>query len=123
MCDACEKRKVRCSICNLPITNNYLKTKDGRYICPFEKNRVILNQKAGIQLFNQVVKSVNQITQNRMRLRSRTLNIQLFDVDYWNSGRVENMKRKGFSQSRGSGGGMSHSVGLLLSSTRYPSGN
>lgn len=113
ICTNCVKRKENCSICGLPIMSNYLKTKDGRYICPFEKNRVVVNPQAAKQLFNQVVATIQQITGNRMRLRSKAPDVQLFDVDYWNTDKAAGMRRNGFAQSRRTGSAFTHNIILL----------
>ena len=113
ICTNCITRKEHCNVCGLPIMSNYLKTKDGRYICPFDKSRVIVNQKAAQKLFNQVVTTVQQVTGNRMRLRSQPTNLQLFDVDYWNSGKAAGMRRYGFAQSRRNGRTFTYNIILL----------
>ncbi|MBG85918.1 MAG: hypothetical protein CMO80_03335 [Verrucomicrobiales bacterium] len=44
ICTNCGQRKIQCDLCGLPIKDNHLKTGDGRYICQFERNTVIVNE-------------------------------------------------------------------------------
>lgn len=111
ICSECVKRDVRCDICSLPIRDNYLKTRDGRFICKFEKDEVVVDEKEAKLLFGQAVKSLFYISRNTMRLRGPAPDVRLFDIDYWNSG--SSMRRGGFSQTRQVGNRYTHNVVLL----------
>lgn len=111
ICPACVKRDVKCDICSLPILDKYLKTKDGRYICKFEKDDVVVDDKQAKLIFDRAVERVLYLSRNQMKLRGPAPNVKLFDIDYWNQG--SNMRRGGFSQTRQVGRQYTHNVILL----------
>jgi len=111
ICRDCVKLDVKCDICGLPIKADYLKTKDGRFICKFGKDDVVVNEREAILIYNQAVSSVLYVSGNAMALRGPKPDVRLFDIDYWNSG--QSMRRGGFSQSRIAGRRITHNVILL----------
>jgi hypothetical protein len=111
ICPECKQRELRCDHCGLPIIDNYLKTRDGRYICKFEKDDVVVDEKQAKLLFDQAVKSLLYISGNVMRLRGPAPDVRLFDIDYWNND--SSMRRGGFSQTRQAGTRYTHNVVLL----------
>jgi hypothetical protein len=110
-CAECKARPERCDHCGLPILNDFLKTKDGRYICKFEKDEVVVDEQQAKLIFNQSVKSVLYLTRNVMRLKGPAPDVRLFDIDYWNEN--SSMRRGGFSQTRQVGNNFTHNVILL----------
>lgn len=111
ICPACVKRDIKCDICSLPILDKYLKTKDGRFICKFEKDDVVVDDKQAKLIFDRAVERVLYLSRNQMKLRGPAPNVKLFDIDYWNQG--SNMRRGGFSQTRQVGRQYTHNVILL----------
>lgn len=111
ICQDCYRRDLRCDICSLPILDNYLKTRDGRFICKFEKDDVVVDEKQAQLIFRQSVQSLLYVTRDGMRLRGPAPDVRLFDIDYWNSG--SSMRRGGFSQTRQVGDRYTHNVILL----------
>ncbi len=111
ICPDCVKRDIKCDICSLPIRDNYLKTKDGRYICKFEKDDVVVDEKQANVIFDRAVDRVLYISRRQMKLRGPKPGVKLFDIDYWNQG--SNMRRGGFSQTRQVGNRYTHNVILL----------
>ncbi len=111
ICPVCIKREIKCDICGLPIKDNYLKTKDGRFICKFEKDDVVVDERAALTIFDSTVRSVLHVSRQAMKLRGPKPDVKLFDIDYWNSG--NNLRRGGFSQSRMAGSRITHNVILL----------
>ena len=111
ICPECKQREERCDVCSLPILKDFLKTRDGRYICKFEKDDVVVDERQAKMMFNQSVKSLLFITRNMMRLRGPAPDVRLFDIDYWNDG--SSMRRGGFSQTRQVGSRYTHNVILL----------
>jgi len=111
ICPDCAKRDLRCDVCSLPILKDFLKTRDGRYICRFEKDDVVVEEKQAQIIFRQSVQSLLYLTRQAMRLRGPEPDVRLFDIDYWNSG--SSMRRGGFSQTRQVGDRYTHNVILL----------
>lgn len=111
ICRDCVKLDLKCDICGLPIKSGFLKTKDGRYICKFEKDDVVVNEREAKLIFDQAVSSVLYVSRNGMKLRGPAPDVRLFDIDYWNSGQT--LRRGGFSQSRIVGRRITHNVILL----------
>lgn len=111
ICKECVNREIKCDICSLPIKDNYLKTTDGRYICKFEKDDVVVDERQAKMFFKQAVQSVMYVSRRAMKLRGPAPEVKLFDIDYWNSG--NNMRRGGFSQTRVAGSRFTHNVILL----------
>jgi len=113
ICRDCVKLDAKCDICGLPVLKNYLKTRDGRFICQFEKDEVVVNEREAQVLFKSAMQSVVYLSGDIMRLRGPAPDVKLFDIDYWNSGSGSNMRRGGFSQSRIVGSRITHNVILL----------
>lgn len=113
ICRDCVNLDIKCDICGLPIKKDYLKTRDGRFICSFDKNDVVVNEREAIGLFKTAVQSVLHVSAGGMRLRGPEPDVKLFDIDYWNSDNGSGMRRGGFSQSRIAGSRITHNVILL----------
>ncbi|MGB0581560.1 MAG: protein DA1 [Limisphaerales bacterium] len=111
ICRDCVRLDLKCDICGLPIKADYLKTKDGRYICKFEKDDVVVDEKEAMMIYDQAVSSVLYVSGNAMALRGPKPDVRLFDIDYWNSG--QSLRRGGFSQSRIAGRRITHNIILL----------
>jgi len=122
LCDDCEKIKDRCSICGLPIRENdgHIKTGDGRFICKFDKNDVILTQDQARDLFQKVREDIVDLYGPQFALKNQEVTVNLFDVDYWSEKEHSGGLHKfGFSSSRPSGGGgWTHEVIMLSGRTR-----
>lgn len=110
ICRECVKLELKCSICSLPIKADYVKTKDGRYICKFEKDDVVVKEHEAKTIYNSAVRSVLSISRNAMKLRGPAPVVTLIDVPYWSG---KDQRQSGFSQSRIVGSRITHNVILL----------
>lgn len=122
ICDDCEKLPDHCSICGLPVKpgDGCIKTGDGRFICRFDKDNVIMTQDQAKELFEQVRDEVVDLYGSRFFLKNTDVTVNLFDVDYWSEKGHENGLHKfGFASSRPAGnGGWTHEVVMLSGRTR-----
>tara|TARA_Y100001934_G_scaffold254441_1_gene320329 strand:+ start:5260 stop:6309 length:1050 start_codon:yes stop_codon:yes gene_type:complete len=117
LCPDCYRIDTRCDVCQLPIKKDFIKTKDGRYICKFEKDDVVIDEELAKVIFKSAVSSVLYVSSQQMRLRGPYPDVRMFDIDYWNdngSARMPGkMRRGGFSQTRSIGNRYTHNVILL----------
>jgi hypothetical protein len=117
VCEICAELPNRCSLCGLPIKDNFSKTPDGRFICKFDLPNTIKSEAEVQRLFEDVHNGLYRLTAGEMKLKYPNVAVSLFDVDYWNyqNGNPvpETMRRLGFSQSRPTGDTLTHSVVLL----------
>jgi hypothetical protein len=117
LCNDCYRIDIRCDVCQLPIKSDYIQTKDGRYICKYEKDDVVIDEPTAKLLYKSAVDSVLYVSGNRMRLHGPEPDVRLFDIDYWNQTGGERkpnaMRRGGFSQTRSVGNRFTHNVILL----------
>jgi hypothetical protein len=117
VCEICAELPDRCSLCGLPIKDNYGKTHDGRFICKFDLPNTIKSEAEAQRLFDDVHNGLYRLTGGELKLKNTAVAVSLFDIDYWNyrdgNPVPETMRRLGFSQSRPSGEILAHSVVLL----------
>ncbi len=117
VCEICAELPNRCSLCGLPIKDDFTKTPDGRFICKYDLPKTIRSEAEVQRLFEDVHNGLYRMTAGELKLKYSNVAISLFDVDYWNyrdgNPIPENMRRLGFSQSRPTGDTLTHSVVLL----------
>jgi hypothetical protein len=117
ICDDCYKLDRRCSLCGLPIrdSDDYAKTGDGRFICRFDKPRVILDAATAREVFANVRTELIGLFGARFLLNNPEVTVNLFDVDYWSeNGHNDGMHKFGFSNTRKTGTNeFTHEVVLL----------
>lgn len=117
VCEICAELPSRCSLCGLPIKDNFGKTQDGRFICKFDLPNTVQSEAEAQRLFEDVHNGLYRLTGGGLKLKYTAVAVSLFDVDYWNfrdgNPVPETMRRLGFSQSRPTGDTLTHSVILL----------
>ncbi|KAF0174172.1 MAG: Uncharacterized protein FD161_3657 [Limisphaerales bacterium] len=123
ICADCEKLPTHCSVCRLPVKDDYTKTADGRLICKRDLPNVVLAEEDGRKLFTQARADLRELSDGALELRSTQVNVQmLFNLDFADSRNTTNsggaMHRLGFSLSRPQGDGFAHNVVLLSGQTR-----
>ena len=123
ICVDCEKLDTRCSVCGLPVKENFGKTKDGRLLCKTDLPNTVLTEEEGRRLFEQAVSDLDTLSEGLLRLRSPQVNVQmLFHLDFSESraaGKSTSpLHRLGFSMSRPAGNGFTHNVVLLSGQLR-----
>ena len=122
LCNDCAKIQERCSICGLPVKDGdgHLKTGDGRFICRFDKNEVVLTQDQAKDLFEATRDEVVSLYGPQFALKYPEVTVNLFDVDYWSEkGQPGGLHKYGFSHTRKTGDGRcTHEVVLLSGRTR-----
>jgi len=122
ICDECAQIKDRCSICGIPVKDGdgHIKTPDGRFICKFDKDNVILTPDQAQDLFDKVRDDVVDLYGPEFALKYNDVPVKLFDVDYWSEQQGANGLHKfGFSHTRKtSDGHCSHEVVMLSGRTR-----
>lgn len=123
ICIDCEKLETRCSVCGLPVKENFGKTKDGRFLCKTDLPNTVLTEEEGRRLFDQAVTDLDALSEGQLRLRSPQVNVQmLFHLDFTESqasGKSASpLHRLGFSMSRPAGNGFTHNVVLLSGQLR-----
>ena len=123
ICVDCEKLETRCSVCGLPVKENFGKTKDGRFLCKTDLPNTVLTEEEGRRLFDQAVTDLDALSEGQLRLRSPQVNVQmLFHLDFTESqasGKSASpLHRLGFSMSRPAGNGFTHNVVLLSGQLR-----
>ena len=123
ICVDCEKLETRCSVCGLPVKENFGKTKDGRFLCKTDLPNTVLTEEEGRRLFDQAASDLDTLSEGLLRLRSPQVNVQmLFHLDFSESraaGKSTSpLHRLGFSMSRPAGNGFTHNVVLLSGQLR-----
>jgi hypothetical protein len=123
ICVDCEKLETRCSVCGLPVKENFGKTKDGRFLCKTDLPNTVLTEEEGRRLFDQAASDLDTLSEGLLRLRSPQVNVQmLFHLDFSESraaGKSTSpLHRLGFSMSRPVGNGFTHNVVLLSGQLR-----
>ena len=122
ICDDCEKIKDRCSLCGLPVRDGdgHIKTGDGRLICKFDKDDVVMTQDQAKDLFEQTRDEVVDLYGPQFALKNKDVTVNLFDVDYWSEkGRENGLHKYGFASSRpGANGAWTHEIVMLSGRTR-----
>lgn len=121
VCATCEKLPSRCSICRVPVKNNFTKTDDGRYYCQHDAAQVVLDADEGAQLFEQTRGELRDLSHGALALRFPKVNVQLlFHLDFTDTRQNPGgaMHRTGFSMSRPAGEGWAHNVVLLSGQPR-----
>lgn len=123
ICADCEKLPTQCSVCQLPVKDDFTKTADGRLICKRDLPNVVLTEEDGRKLFTQARTELLELSGGALELRSTQVNVQmLFNLDFADSRNTTNsggpMHRLGFSLSRPLGDGFAHNVVLLSGQTR-----
>lgn len=118
ICAECEKIRERCSLCNLPVKDGdgHLKTGDGRFICKFDKNDVVLTLDQAKELFEKTRDDVVDLYGQNFALKYPDATVNLFDVDYWSEkGRTNNLHAFGFSSTRKTADGKCTHAIIMLS--------
>jgi hypothetical protein len=122
ICDDCAKLPDHCSICGLPVKNGdgHIKTADGRLICHFDKEEVLLTADEARDLFAKTREEVADLYGQQFALKYREVTVNVFDVDYWSEkGGANGLHKCGFASTRISGDGeQSHEVVMLSGRTR-----
>ncbi len=115
VCDVCIKIPERCSLCGLPILNDFVKTGDGRFICKFDKTNAVLDLDAAKEVFTDTRRDVVEMYGQSFALLYPEVTVNLFDVDYWSEkGRADGLHKFGFASTRKtSSGECSHEVVML----------
>jgi hypothetical protein len=115
VCDDCMKIEDRCSICGLPVRDDYVQTGDGRFICKFCKSNAVLNVEQARELFTEVRQEVVELYGQGFALQYPDVTVNLFDVDYWSEkGRSDGLHKFGFASTRKTANGRcTHEVALL----------
>lgn len=117
VCEICAELPNRCSLCGLPINDQFGKTSDGRFICKFDLPNTVQSEAEAQRMFQDVHNGLYRLTGGELKLKNTAVAVSLFDIDYWNfkdgNPIPETMRRLGFSQSRPTGEILTHSVVLL----------
>jgi hypothetical protein len=102
ICNDCySNSENRCSICGIPITEGYVQTSDGRYICKFDKPNAVLDVDQARDLFADTRSDLVQVIGSGFALQYPTVTVNMFDVDYWSeTGRDDGLHKFGFAYSR-----------------------
>lgn len=122
ICDDCEKLPDHCSICGLPVKNGdgHIKTADGRLICHFDKEEVVLTAEEARDLFAKTREEVVDLYGQPFALKTSEVTVNVFDVDYWSEkGGANGLHKFGFAATRTAGDGeQTHEVVMLSGRTR-----
>jgi hypothetical protein len=122
VCDDCYPLDSRCHACGLPVKSGGGRSQDGRVFCKFDFPNVVLKQEEARKIYDETVLDLRRVLGSIIDLRFTNVNVQLFDVDYWNhrDGKPVPgvMRRAGFSISTQAGSHYTHTVLLLSGQTR-----
>lgn len=122
ICDECAQIKKRCCRCGLPVRDGFAETPDGRFVCKRDLPDTILKVEEARELFMDTRRELGRLYGALLDLRQNDIAVSLFDVDYWNheKGRPEagRLHKRGFSNSRESGGKFYHTVALYSGQSR-----
>jgi hypothetical protein len=121
VCDDCyRKYPDRCSICGLPISDGFVKTPDGRFICKFDKTNAVFTADEAKEIFTDTRHDVVEMYGQGFALQFPDVAVNVFDVDYWSEkGRTNNLDKFGFAHTRKTADGQcTHEVVLLSGRTR-----
>lgn len=122
ICDVCERLPDHCSICGLPVKNGdgHIKTADGRLICKFDKQDVLLAADEAKELFAKTREEVVELYGQSFTLKYPEVTVNVFDVDYWSEkGAANGLHKFGFAATRTAGDGeQTHEVVMLSGRTR-----
>ena len=123
ICAECEQLATRCSVCKLPVKEDFIKTEDGRFICKRDAPNVVLTEEDGRKLFALARTELRELSNGALDLRSPQINVALlFNLDFTDKRANPNaagaMHRLGFSLSRPIGDSFAHNVVLLSAQPR-----
>lgn len=116
VCDDCyQKYHDRCSICGLPISDGFVKTADGRFICKFCKSNVVFNADEAKDVFEDTRRDLLELYGQGFALQYPEVAVSVFDVDYWSEkGNTNDLHKFGFAHTRKAADGeCTHEVVLL----------
>jgi len=80
LCVDCDKITTRCSLCRIPIKDKGFRTSDGRWICPRDVPRVVLNEDDARELFESAREAAVDVVGNFFALKNSTVNVHVSDV-------------------------------------------
>ncbi len=80
LCEECNKTKISCSLCGLPVREGFVETGDGRKICRREAADVVLDLETARQIFETGTRQARNVAGIDFGLKQPGITVQLVDM-------------------------------------------